>query len=105
MNIQVTARHFHASTELQDNINGKVKGLETFHHGITDVLVVLDAQKERVRHVELRVNVVEKTLSATAEEENMHDAIEAAFAKMERQLKKENEKSHSHRAPAVADLV
>ncbi|MBO7131609.1 MAG: ribosome-associated translation inhibitor RaiA [Fibrobacterales bacterium] len=105
MNIQVTARHFHASATLNQNVREKIEKLEKFHHGITDVVVVLDEEKERVRIVELSVNIPEKTISATAQEETMHAAIDAAVAKIQRMLVKENAKQKEFRAVPLADAV
>ena len=48
MNIQVTTRHFRGSANLTQNMREKIEKLEKFHHGITDVNMVLDEEKERV---------------------------------------------------------
>ena len=47
----------------------------------------------------------EKTISATAQEETMHAAIDAAVAKIQRMLVKENAKQKEFRAVPLADAV
>ena len=105
MNIQVTTRHFRGSANLTQNIGEKIEKLEKFHHGITDVNMVLDEEKERVCVVEMSANIPEKTVSVTAQEENMHSAIDSALAKLQRVLAKENVKQKEFRAVPLADAV
>lgn len=105
MNIQFTARHFHASSELQESVHEQVLKLEKYYHNITDAFIVLDADKERLRRVELKMNIYDKTVSAKAEESNMHKALDAVFTKMSRQLKRENQKLKNHRSPSLAETV
>jgi putative sigma-54 modulation protein len=105
MNIQITARHFHASQELQDSVTEQVQGLTKFYNNITDAIVVLDQVGEQKRKVELKLNILDKSLSAHAEEDHMGKAIDAVMNKIQRQLKKENGKLKEHRSTPVADLV
>lgn len=105
MNIQITARHFHASAELQDNVTEQIKSLSKFYNQITDASMVLDQMGEHKRRCELKLNILDKSLSAHAEEENMGKAIDAVMNKMQRQLKKENGKLKEHRSQPTADLV
>ena len=105
MNIQITARHFHASQELQENVTEQVKSLSKFYNNIIDASMVLDQIGEHKRRVELKLNILDKSLSAHAEEENMGKAIDAVMNKMQRQLKKENGKLKEHRSQPTADLL
>lgn len=66
---------------------------------------MLDQVGEHKRHVELKLNILDKSLSAHAEEDNMGKAIDAVMNKMQRQLKKENGKLKEHRSAPTADLV
>ncbi len=105
MDIQITARHFHASPELQDEVREKIEHLGRFYHQITGAYVVLDAEKERVRKIEVRMHILDKAVAAHAEEENMGKAIESVVEKLEKILKKENEKLKEHRGVPIEEVV
>lgn len=105
MEIQVTARHFNASSELNENMREKIEKLRKFHQGIVGATVVLDAEKERVRRVDLTFSIPDKTIAVSAEEENMGKAIDVALERMKRQLIKENEKQKNFRAVPLTDAV
>ena len=53
----------------------------------------------------MSANIPEKTVSVTAQEENMHSAIDSALAKLQRVLAKENVKQKEFRAVPLADAV
>lgn len=105
MNIQITSRHFHASDALNEKIETQVKKLARFYENITDAVVILDAEKKNLRSVEIKMNILDKTISASAGEENMGKALDSALSKMERQLKKAKEKLKSHKSQPVVELV
>jgi putative sigma-54 modulation protein len=97
MKVQITARHFHASPQLHENLKEALDKLERFNDTITGAHVILDAQNEIVRRAEIVVKIAEKQVHAHAEEDNMHKAIDAMLEKLQRQLKKENEKLKTHK--------
>jgi len=105
MNIKVTARHFTASENLQNRVQEAAENLQKFYPNITDVTVILDAEKKNLRRAEIIVNVLHQTIAAEGEEENMGKALEIAIERVERQLKKENEKLKSHKAQPMAEVV
>lgn len=105
MNIKVTARHFNASDALQQSVQEAAESLQRFYPNITDINVILDAEKKNLRRAEFIVNILHLTVSAEAEEENMGKALDVALERVERQLKKENEKLKSHKAQPVASVV
>ncbi len=105
MNIQVTARHFNASAVLQENLRQEVESMAKYNDSIHGAHVILDAQNNGIRRAEIVINIAEKVITAHADEENMHKAIEAMFAKAMRQLKKEKEKMKVHKSAPVASLV
>ncbi len=104
MNVQFTARHFHASQELQDNMTADVRALQQFYNNIIDAHVILEQHKSS-RSAEIKVNILNKTISAHAEEENMGKAVEKVLDRIQRQLKKENQLLKSHKASPTADMV
>jgi putative sigma-54 modulation protein len=105
MNIKVTARHFNASEALQQKVQEEAERLQRFYPNITDITVILDAEKKNLRRAEFIVNILHNTITAEGEEENMGKALEIAIERAERQLKKENEKLKDHKAQPVASLV
>jgi putative sigma-54 modulation protein len=105
MKIQITARHFHASPALHDSIKESLNKIEKFNDSITSCHVIMDAEKSGVRRAEIIVRVLDKTICAHAEEDNMYKAIEAMLDKVERQLKKENEKLKIHKSVPVSALT
>jgi len=105
MNIKVTARHFSASEALQEKVQDVAENLQKFYPNITDITVILDAEKKNLRRCEFIVNILHHTITAEGEEENMGKALEIAIERIERQLKKENEKLKSHKAQPMASVV
>lgn len=105
MNIKVTARHFNASEALQARVQEEAERLQKFYPNITDITVILDAEKKNLRRAEFIVNILHNTITAEAEEENMGKALELAIERAERQLKKENEKLKDHKAQPMAAVV
>ena len=103
MNIQITARHYHASQQLHQNLVESLEKLSRFNDSITGIHVILDAGQAGVGKAESIISVLGKSLQAHAEEGSMGKAIEAMLDKTERLLKKENEKLKLHKAaPLVA---
>ena len=105
MKIQITARHFHASPQLHASLKESLNKIEKFNDSITGAHVILDAQKSGARRAEIIVRVLEKTICVHAEEDNMYKAIDAMLDKVERQLKKENEKLKVHKSVPVWALA
>jgi ribosomal subunit interface protein len=98
MNIQITARHYHASAQLHSNLVASLEKLGRFNDSITGAHVILDAGQAGVGRAESIVRVHDKNIVAHAEAETMGKAIEAMLEKTERLLKKENEKLKLHKA-------
>lgn len=97
MEVRFTARHFKASTELQNYVREQIENLAKFYERITSCRIILDAEKKEIRTVEITVNIRKRLLSAKASADNMHKAIDGALDRIERQLKKHNEKIKDHR--------
>jgi putative sigma-54 modulation protein len=98
MKVQITARHFHASPQLHSNLKEALDRLEKFNDTISGAHVILDAQNESVRRAEIVVKIADKQVHAHAVEDNMHKAIDAMLDKLQRQLKKENERLKDHKS-------
>lgn len=103
MNIQITARHYHASQQLHQNLMESLEKLSKFNDSITGFHIILDAGQAGVGRAESIVNIADKSICAHAEEGSMGKAIESMLEKTGRLLKKENEKLKVHKAaPLVA---
>jgi putative sigma-54 modulation protein len=96
MEVQVTSRHAKASQELQDTITAEINKLEKFFDKISSCHVVLD-NDGLDKTVEVTMNVRGHHVVGLAKAENVGKAIDEAVAKVERQLKKINEKEKSHK--------
>ncbi len=106
MQVKVTGRHFDASTELQSNVEAQITALAKFNDRITGAHVILDKQPNELRsaHVELSI-AGHGVLAVSAEAETMGKAVDEMLDKVERVIKKENERVKDHRAPAVDQVV
>jgi putative sigma-54 modulation protein len=105
MKIQITARHFHASPQLHASLKESLNKIEKFNDSITGAHVILDAERNGVRRAEIIVKILDKSICAHAEEENMYKAIESMLDRVERQLKKEKEKLKIHKSVPIGSLV
>ena len=105
MKIQITARHFHASPQLHASIKESLDLIEKFNDSISGAHVILDAEKSGVRRAEIIVKILDKTVCAHAEDDNMYKAIDAMLEKVSRQLKKQNEKLKAHKSVPISELV
>jgi len=107
MRTVITARHFEVSDSLEDRIHKAVAKLERFDDRIVDCHVVMDVQRHR-NLVEVLLNARGHTLQGKGESDNMYAAIDTAFEKLERQLKRLDSKLNDHRANKegfVASLI
>jgi len=96
MIIQVTARHFHASDELKENVTNRLKDLTRYHENLISGHIILDAEDKNRRSAEIILSTKHKHFTATGEGDNMGKAIEEAFDRAERQLIKFSEKLKAH---------
>jgi ribosomal subunit interface protein len=98
MNIQITARHMRASQAVKDAITQDLLGLEKFSEKITSCHAIIDTESE-LKTVEVNLTVRGAMLSAKAKAENIGKAEGLVIDKLERQLKKLNEKVKNHKVP------
>lgn len=97
MEVQITSRHTKASKDLQDTITAEVSKLEKFYDKITSCHVVLDSEGVN-KAVEVNMCVAGQQVVGKAQAENLGKAIDDAIAKVERQLKKINEKMKDYKS-------
>jgi len=96
MEIRITSRHTKASQDLQDTITAEINRLEKFFDKITSCHVVLDSESID-KTVEITMHAQGHEVVGQAKAENLGKAIDEAVEKVERQLKKLNEKAKSHK--------
>jgi putative sigma-54 modulation protein len=91
MRINITARHFKLSDELRDFTEKELHRLKKYYDQIIDAEVILEWQKIH-RTAEIKMSVYGTMLTAQAQAEEMHKAVNSAIDKMERQLIKYKDK-------------
>lgn len=96
MEIQITSRHHKASQSLQDTITSEINRLEKFAEKITSCHVILDSE-HLVQKVEITMHAFGHEVVAIAKDDNIGKAFDSALEKIERQLKKINEKIKNHK--------
>lgn len=100
MPIEVTARHMHATDQIQEYARRKAEGILEAFPKVEHVHVTLDVVKHE--HI-AKVFVQSKNhLRAEAEEasEKLVTSIDAAVEKIEKQLRRVRERIHDHK-PAM----
>ncbi|GBD26543.1 Ribosome hibernation promotion factor [bacterium HR30] len=91
MNITVTFRHVGTSDGLRNYATQKVERLRKFARHLIDAHVILDVEKQRHR-AEIVVSGRDLQLSAAEETNDLYSALDLALDKIERQLKKWDDK-------------
>ena len=105
MPIQVFAHHMELSDDTRQRVTEKAQHIRRIFDGVVTVHVNMGVEKER-RFVEIVANVSHSgPVVARATTQNLQEAIELAFDKVEAQLRKHKEKVRDHRVheqPAAA---
>jgi ribosomal subunit interface protein len=105
MNVQITARHYHTSRQLQQNLTEVAEGFISFNDSVESVRFILDAGQPGIGRAEGVVKIRDKAVVAHAEEGAMGKAIEMMLEKIERLLKRENEKLKIHRGESLSAVA
>ncbi len=97
MQITVTGRHFEVTDALRQHIDGKIKKIERFLDGITDVHVVLSVEKHR-HSAEINMSQANGNILRSLEEtHDMYESVDAVIDKIEKQARKLNNKRETSR--------
>lgn len=100
MQITVTGRHFEITDPLRQHIETKIKKLDRYIDGITDVYVVLSVEKHRhIAEITLQANG--SPLRALEEKHDMYLAFDTVFEKIERQVRRQKDKGTDRKGRAV----
>ena len=95
MQINLTGHHVELTSPLREYVNSKLERLTRHSAQVLDIHVILSVEKLRhTAEATLRLNG--GSVFADATEEDMYAAIDALTDKLDRQVKKHNEKLNDH---------
>lgn len=95
MHIDLTGQHVDITPPLREYVNSKLERLTRHSGQVLDIHVILSVEKLRHKaEATLRLNG--GNVFAYATEEDMYAAIDALTDKLDRQVKKHNEKLNNH---------
>jgi putative sigma-54 modulation protein len=94
MKLTTTARHFKASPELIEHIEGRMRKLKRYFDNILNVDVIMSLEKTR-NIAEINIHVQGHSFTAVEESDNMYTSIDMCGKDMEKQIKKYIGKLHS----------
>ncbi len=104
MEFRITGRHLDLTTEIKDYAESAVSTLTRYFDKIIDSHLVLEIEKHRKR-AELTLGVYGQQLISRAETDDLYISIDEAVDKMQRQLKKYNEKFKEHRGLSEEEKI
>lgn len=97
MKINITARHFETTKDLEDHIQDRLMTLKRYFESIINAHVILSVEK--YRHIaEITLKVSGLTLASKEESDNMYTSIDHAVGKLERQVKRYKQKLQNHKS-------
>jgi len=97
--VKISARHGHLSSETQSKITEKVEKLKRLFDRVTSIEVTADLEHRESPSVELRVSV-ERTDDFVAADtsSSVIAALDTTIHKLEQQLRKHKDKRRGHRS-------
>jgi ribosomal subunit interface protein len=99
MQTQVSILHHDYPAPVRESVDAKLQNLLRFHGGIVTMRALLE-RHEREHRVELVANVGRgAVLVVDAREDQFGRALEAAYSRMERLLKRDHERRTERRRP------
>ena len=99
MQINLSTRHGHLSTETQEKLTSKLEKLPRYLDRIVAVHVTIDLEHDESPDVEIRVAVPRSPDFVAREKgDGLKASFDGALHKIEQQLRRFKEKSTSHRA-------
>lgn len=97
MQITVTGRHFETTDALRQHIETKIRKMDRFLDGITDVNVVLSVEKHRhIAEITL-LQANGNTIRSVEETHDMYQSVDTVIDKIEKQARKQSKKRDVHR--------
>lgn len=105
MQVKISARHGHLSSDTQSKIEDKVEKLRRLFDRVTSIEVTADLEHRETPAVELRVSV-ERTddFVATDTSSSVLAALDSTIHKLEQQLRKHKDKRRGHRSRGAKNV-
>jgi putative sigma-54 modulation protein len=96
MDIKFTARHFKPNEDLRDYAHDAVRKLERYYDGIvkSEIILSFERTKNSLKVAEIHLTVYGTLLKAVQKSADYRKSVDAAVAKLERQLVKYKGKLH-----------
>lgn len=101
---KITARHFDLTPEMKEQAEQEMDSLTRFFDNIVSTELVLDTERHR-RIAEIKVNVYNNMLSASAETDDMYNSISVVVEKAKTQLKKYKGKLKDRRPEEITETI
>ena len=95
MNIEISGRHFDLTDALKEHVEHKLKTIDRFYDGISDIHVILEVTSG-TNHVHLQVRGNHIKLDSKSEAHDIYAAFDDAFDSLESQVRKFKDKMHNH---------
>lgn len=95
MNIEISGRHFDLTDALKEHVEHKLKTIDRFYEGISDIHVILEVTAG-TNHVHLQVRGNHIKLDSKSEAHDIYAAFDDAFDSLESQVRKFKDKMHNH---------
>ena len=103
MQIHLSGHHVDITPALRQFVSEKLERVERHFDHLGKVHVILSVEKMRHK-AEATIHLSRSTVFADAEAEDMYAAIDALVDKLDRQVKKQNEKNKDHRGGVGKEL-
>ena len=99
MQVKISVRHGHLSSDTQSKIEDKVEKLRRLFDRVTSIEVTADLERRETPTIELRVSV-ERTDDFVAADtsSSVLAALDSTIHKLEQQLRKHKDKRRGHRS-------
>ena len=96
MPIEITARHMDATASVQESARSRAQIILDEFHQVENIHVILDVEKHRkIAELVVQVKRLGK-IEARESSDSMGASLDLAVEKIEKQLRKLNEKQHDH---------
>ncbi len=96
MDVMITGKQLEVTPALKQYVESRVKKIEKYSRDVSQAIFTLKVEKYR-HMAEVLVKVNGFILQSEQETNEMYASVDKAMSKIERQLKKHQEKLHSHR--------
>jgi len=107
MDIKITARHFKPHDNLRDYAHDAVTKLERLYDGIvkSEIILSFEGTRNSLKVAEIHLMVYGTLLKAVQKSDDYQKSVDAAVAKLERQLVKYKGKLHEKAKSEVRKIA